>query len=673
MAFRISEYRDSSFNDVNGSGVWEIDTVVYCDTIADLPNKDDIAHYKLVMGCRAIIINTGDTYILNSSGDWKKDTSGSGGGGGGGGSTITIDDTVSAASENPVQNKAIYNFVVDEISDKADKSTTLSGYGITDATINASTGSVTLGASSITPVQTIKIDGVTQTNVKGVVNLPAYPTVPTVDSSMIADSTNPVQSKVIQSALDEKPGDVTGTYNYSGTVLTNDVFNDLSNNIATNGSHAEGKGTSATGMFSHTEGIGTIVSAEMGGPNPIAGHAEGDRSEVHGYGSHAEGVKTVANEHASHAEGCETEANTQYSHAEGLGTIAGSQHQHVQGKYNVEDISHKYAFIIGNGTSKSARSNAFAIDWVGNIYIGNATTGINITTLSPTSSYSSTGTSPVNGVAVSKALQTLDSEQFGGDGKLIQSVSEADGIISATPIDIASTYSSTGTSPVNGTAISDALGTLYASSAGGDGKYIQSISQTDGKVSAIAQTMDVEPTNNSTKAVTSGGVYASLQTKPTVVTATITPNPSVAFTNFQYSAIVTGDIITINIRAVPANAITTSTSFLLASVASGYRPPYIVAGPCFANNILRQCWVNSEGGVRLRIDEEIPSGSTIVISFSFNHNDDKWIDASPVSSLNSISPNDMKLETAELNSDLMQVESTQQTDDIKDGDSQLLE
>lgn len=118
-------------------------------------------------------------------------------------------------------------------------------------------------------------------------------------------------------------------------------------------------------------------------------------------------------------------------------------------------------------------------------------------------------------------------------------------------------------------------------------------------------------------------LQAAIEAKPSVESVTITP-ANVAFTAFQYSAVVTGDILTVNVRAVPANELGVSTSFLLASVASGYRPPYIIACSCFANNVLRQCWINSEGGVRLRIDEAIPAGSTIVISCSFNHNDDKW-------------------------------------------------
>lgn len=120
---------------------------------------------------------------------------------------------------------------------------------------------------------------------------------------------------------------------------------------------------------------------------------------------------------------------------------------------------------------------------------------------------------------------------------------------------------------------------------------------------------------------------AALQTivdaKPSVESVTVTP-ANLAFTEFQYSAIAIGDILTVNIRAVPTNAIAASTSFLLASIASGYRPPYIIAASCFSNNILRQCWINSEGGVRLRIDDAIPAGATIVISCTFNHNDDEW-------------------------------------------------
>ena len=69
------------------------------------------------------------------------------------------------------------------------------------------------------------------------------------------------------------------------------------------------------------------------------------------------------------------------SHAEGCYTKASSDYQHVQGKFNIEDTTGKYAFIIGNGTDDSNRSNAFAIGWDGKIYINNATTGIDLVDL----------------------------------------------------------------------------------------------------------------------------------------------------------------------------------------------------------------------------------------------------------------------------------------------------
>lgn len=48
-----------------------------------------------------------------------------------------------------------------------------------------------------------------------------------------------------------------------------------------------------------------------------------------------------------------------------------------------------------------------------------------------TSDYSPTGVDPVNGTAVNAALKTLDAEEKGGAGKYIQSISEADGKIVA--------------------------------------------------------------------------------------------------------------------------------------------------------------------------------------------------------------------------------------------------
>ena len=162
-----------------------------------------------------------------------------------------------------------------------------------------------------------------------------------------------------------------------------------------NTSHAEGRSTRATstdasatsttsttkGAYTHAEGYGTVAYG-------TCSHAEGNGTKASGNASHAEGYSTVASGNTSHAEGyCATSSGVR-SHAEGSGTTATSKSQHVQGEYNILDTEGssttrgKYAHIVGNGTSDSARSNAHTLDWDGNawyagdIYIG-STSGTN--------------------------------------------------------------------------------------------------------------------------------------------------------------------------------------------------------------------------------------------------------------------------------------------------------
>jgi hypothetical protein len=141
------------------------------------------------------------------------------------------------------------------------------------------------------------------------------------------------------------------TYNAGKQITTNDktgeIFNDYVNNKATgNYSHAEGYNTRAGGNYAHAEGNGTSA-----------------------YGTY------------SHAEGSSTRANGTYSHVEGYNTSAMSSYQHVQGKYNIEDSNGKYALIIGNGVDNNNRSNAFAVDWDGKIYVNNSATGVDVSDL----------------------------------------------------------------------------------------------------------------------------------------------------------------------------------------------------------------------------------------------------------------------------------------------------
>ena len=152
-----------------------------------------------------------------------------------------------------------------------------------------------------------------------------------------------------------------------------------------NNSHAEGGGTTASGDSSHAEGSGTQASgscshAEGGGTiaRGYASHAEGGGTQVNGYCSHAEGGGTQANGRYSHAEGYFTIANGNNSHAEGYYTETNNESEHASGQYNVSSEasatfgnSGNTLFSIGNGTSPSARHNAFEIRQNGDIYIVN--------------------------------------------------------------------------------------------------------------------------------------------------------------------------------------------------------------------------------------------------------------------------------------------------------------
>ena len=134
------------------------------------------------------------------------------------------------------------------------------------------------------------------------------------------------------------------------------------NNVANNDfSTALGVNTSATAPATLAHGGHCVAGANYS-------HAEGYGAESSGMYSHAEGIMTLTTGQGAHAEGFYTVASGLRSHAEGSYTLASSQYQHVEGKFNVEDKANKYAHIVGNGTSKTARKNAYTLDWSGNAW-----------------------------------------------------------------------------------------------------------------------------------------------------------------------------------------------------------------------------------------------------------------------------------------------------------------
>ena len=122
-------------------------------------------------------------------------------------------------------------------------------------------------------------------------------------------------------------GDIKGhIYNKeldSLTEGTNESFGNL-NTASGIRSHAEGRGTEASGSYSHAEGYYTTASGQ-------ASYAEGGSTEASGSYSHAEGYYTTASGQASHVEGYESDATNFYTHAEGYYTTASGQASHAEG------------------------------------------------------------------------------------------------------------------------------------------------------------------------------------------------------------------------------------------------------------------------------------------------------------------------------------------------------
>jgi len=112
--------------------------------------------------------------------------------GGSGGGSITVDSTMSSTSTNPVQNKVIYSAL------QGKQNTLTAGTGIS---INGNTISCTVSGGGGTV---------------------------TVDSSLSSTSTNPVQNKVIYTALQGKQEKInyeTWTFTTtSGTTVTKKVY-----------------------------------------------------------------------------------------------------------------------------------------------------------------------------------------------------------------------------------------------------------------------------------------------------------------------------------------------------------------------------------------------------------------------------------------------------------------
>ena len=248
----------------------------------------------------------------------------------------------------------------------------------------------------------------------------------TVDDAMSDVSENPVQNKVVNAAIPKNVKDGTGTNSLiANTVSGNNTCVASGESAMAIGSKttasgacafASGDRSTASGDYSTAFGDGTSASGETSaafnyagakglasfGAN--AGIAKGEESFAANYGVTNGEASFACNDgtatgYGSFAVGNST-ANGKYSFCCGDGAIANGHSQTVMGMYNVPQgtgeykVDTDYAFILGNGSSNNARSNAIAIRWDGSVVLANGTvlTPQQLSKVTELSSALSTGT-----------------------------------------------------------------------------------------------------------------------------------------------------------------------------------------------------------------------------------------------------------------------------------------
>lgn len=239
--------------------------------------------------------------------------------------TVEISASGSISSEDSVARDAIGNH----------KSDTSNPHNVTPAQI---------GLGNVD--NTSDLDKPISTAVQQAIDNKADKTVATTsaDGLMSAEDKGKLDSADDTYALKSKYGDTTIDVGRKADTTVGFWSTAEGSNTTASGqcSHAEGDGTTASGGWSHAEGSGTIASKQC---------------------AHAEGVRTTASGANSHAEGQLTTASGANSHAGGWCTEALHDNEVSYGKYNKS--SSDTLFSVGDGTSDSARHNAFEITTTG--------------------------------------------------------------------------------------------------------------------------------------------------------------------------------------------------------------------------------------------------------------------------------------------------------------------
>ena len=242
------------------------------------------------------------------------------------GSGIVVDTALSSTSTNPVQNKVINT----ALSNKVDK---VSGKG--------------LSTNDYTSADKKKLSGIETEANKTV-----------VDTALSDTSTNPVQNKVVNTALNNKVDKVSGK-----GLSTNDYTTAEKNKLS--GIESGANKTVVDSDLSSTSTnpvqnkvINTALSNKMDKENPTGtGSFSLNRKADTTVGNYsfAEGHNTTAESIASHAEGNNTTALGDYSHAEGNNTVAGQMGFKVTACKKLTDTTGTYTLTSVTGLKVNQR------------------------------------------------------------------------------------------------------------------------------------------------------------------------------------------------------------------------------------------------------------------------------------------------------------------------------
>jgi len=205
--------------------------------------------------------------------------------------------------------------------------------------------------------------------------------------------TNPTRVKI---GYDTSTGSAELITDFANDILVHNVVGHDNNTVTGKKNLVEGSGNTVSGNSNLVGGSSNTVTAiesiVNGGSNTVGG----ERNVVVGASNTASGINCATFGHGNvnksdHGFVVNFD-NTLTEHA-ASSTVTGYVNycdatcQFICGRYNKKDPGvydtgwktyyGKYALIVGNGGSTEERSNAFAVDWDGNLWCGNDTTSLN--------------------------------------------------------------------------------------------------------------------------------------------------------------------------------------------------------------------------------------------------------------------------------------------------------